>query len=107
MKTYSFTIPMLAMGLMLRTPANAQEPQKYDPILEKRSDLRLQFWHNQNAVQTAVSNAASTPQPTPHSEYSGMVDFVTLAAKHSDMRSARGADRLCQRLRGVAGTEQT
>jgi predicted aspartyl protease len=77
---------MVAMGLLLRVPANAQETQKYDPILEKRSDLRLQFWHNQNAAANTVSNAASSPQTAPRSEYSGMVDFVTLAAKHSDMR---------------------
>lgn len=76
----------LAAGLMLKTPAHAQENKTYDPIMEKRSDLRLKFWHDQREAGNAEPNSAPAQNATVHKEYSGMVDFVTLAAKRSDMR---------------------
>jgi len=86
MQTHFFVMAALAAGLMLKTPAHAQENKTYDPIMEKRSDLRLKFWHDQREAGNAEPNSAPAQNATVHKEYSGMVDFVTLAAKRSDMR---------------------
>jgi hypothetical protein len=88
MKTRTLTLLALAFGVTLALPAVAQDVMKYDPIMEKRGDLRMQW----NRAQREGANAALRMHRTGEGagasvvDRPGLVDFMALSSKRMDLR---------------------
>jgi hypothetical protein len=92
MNVRSLDLAAVGLGLSLAAPALAQDTMKYDPIMEKRADLRLK-WIRAN------QEARSQEEPTLRmhrtmQDRSRMVDFLSLMSKRADLQDAVSRDGL-------------
>jgi hypothetical protein len=94
MKNLSLALSVLALGLVSMASAHAQQDAgKYDPIMEKRADLRVKY---QRTVREAAKQQPEAPPPETndirlrlhrsHVNDSYMVDFMARSAKRADLR---------------------
>ncbi|HZO91679.1 MAG TPA: hypothetical protein VFB38_25380 [Chthonomonadaceae bacterium] len=108
MKTQWLSLPLLGMGLIVALPAVAQDTSKYDPIMEKRAGLRVQYLRaqreaaHQAAMQQATEgqNRSGLRQHRAHRKDTGtsgvtiipaqdnpyLVAFQALSNKRADLR---------------------
>ncbi len=85
MKTHILSLATLALGLTLALPALAQDTLKYDPIMEKRADLRMQWIRAQREAAASPVRMHRT-EPSVSAERPTLVDFMALSAKRADLR---------------------
>ncbi len=93
MKYLSCALSILALGLASLTSVQAQGATKYDPIMEKRADLRMKYVQAQHkaaeAAGAAKENQAVALALRKHEtriDHSYMVDFMARSAKRADLR---------------------
>ena len=98
MKTRFTVLSLVALTLAATMPAIAQSAAKYDPIMEKRADLRLKWLHNvREAAASAIESDVSVPRiqrdaqgniVIPANGASYLLDFQIASSKRGDIRLA-------------------
>jgi len=89
MKTRTLSLITMALGITIALPAIAQETMKYNPIMEKRADLRMQWVNAQLVTARSPLRMHRTDDDREGSaagDRSGLVSFVGLSAKRADLR---------------------
>jgi hypothetical protein len=88
MKTQTRSLVTLALGLTLALPALAQDTMKYDPIMEKRADLRMQWIRAQRVAANSSLRMHRTGESAGANiiDRPGLVDFMALSNKRTDLR---------------------
>jgi hypothetical protein len=100
MSKLSLTLCLLALSMfalsisisMVRAQdARPSEPTQYDPILEKRADLRMKYVQGQRKAAKEAQRAKDEATPMRKHETridrSHLVDFMARSAKRADLRA--------------------
>ena len=88
MKTQTISLVTLALGLTLALPAIAQDTMKYDPIMEKRADLRMKWIRAQREAADSYRlrmHRTGDSTEAPVIDRPDLVDFMARSNKRADL----------------------